>query len=130
MAFGEPTGLTVSVPERVDLDEGFIASGNLYEADTGVLIRGQRVDISYNGMSLGRSYTGPEGDYSLLVSIPEWGLWEVKARFPGSAEYAASESRARIGVEVTPTSLAMRLAGPIVLGAVIMGYLFWSRVLK
>jgi hypothetical protein len=119
---GTPTTITINAPGKIDAGQPFTLYGNLYETETGVLIRGQRVEISYDEKSLGYCYTGQEGDYNIDVSIGEMGTWTLKAYFAGTPGYEASRSFADALVGVSTMDATIKIAAPAVLGLALVTY--------
>lgn len=119
---GIPTTTTITAPDRVDAGEIFTVYGNLYETETGILIPGMRINISYNGKSLGYGYTGPEGDYYIDVSINEGGVWTIKSEFPGTEALQTSRSLTDAVVTDSPLTVALLTAGPITTGLALFIY--------
>lgn len=119
---GIPTTLTITAPDKVDAGEIFTVYGNLFETETGILIPGMRINISYNGKSLGYGYTDPEGGYYIDVSINEGGVWTLKAEFPGTEALQASRSQADAVVTASPLTVALLTAGPITTGIALFMY--------
>jgi len=115
---GIPTTLDMMAPDRIAANELFDVYGNLIEKDTGTIISGQRINLSYDGKSLGYTYTGSEGDYRFTVSIPEGGVFTLKAEFPGTEGYIASESLTSTSVTVTPEVIAIQIGAPLLTGIV------------
>jgi len=116
---GTPTTLDMTAPDRVAAGESFDVYGTLIETDTGTIIPGQRINLRYDGKSLGFTYTGSEGDYYFTVSIPEGGVFTIKAEFPGTPGYAASASATSTSVTLTPEAVAIQIGVPFALGALL-----------
>lgn len=119
---GIPTTISIRAPGTVALGETFTVNGTLYETETQTLIRGQRIDISYNGKSLGHCFTSIEGFYYLDISISEIGTWTLKANFAGTPGYAASTSITDTMVAATPLEAALKIAAPATLGLALIIY--------
>ena len=116
---GIPTTLTLSAPNSVGVGEKFNISGILYQAESGVPILGQPINLSYNGKSLGTATTGIDGDYLKQASIPTEGVHTLKAEFLAAAGYAASSRTTRMGVGVPLTKIPYTAIASIVTGLAI-----------
>ena len=115
---GTPTNLTIFAPEKVAAGELFSVTGILTEKETGIPIQNQPIELSYNGRILGAAMTRLDGDYLLEVSIPESGVWTLKADFYGTEAYAASRSLTDAVVAATP----LLIVGPLVGGLALFIY--------
>ncbi len=112
VAVGIPTTTTINIPDKTIAGEKFTVYGVLYETEAVTLIPGQRINISYNGKSLGFGYTDSEGNYSIDVSINEGGVWTIKAEFPGTETLRASNSEAEATVAASPLKTVIKIAVP------------------
>lgn len=119
---GTPTTVTINAPDKVDAGEIFNVFGNLFETATYIRIPGMRINLSYNGKSLGYVYTGPEGDYSFNVSINEGGVWTLKAEFPGTEALQASRSLTDAVVAISPLEAAVAIVGSAATGLTMLAY--------
>ena len=122
-AAGIPTTTTINIPDKTNAGETFTAYGVLYETEAVTLIPGQRINISYNGKSLGFGYTDSEGNYSIDVSIGEGGVWTIKAEFPGTETLRASNSEAKATVATTLTNTLIKIAVPAAIGIALTIYI-------
>jgi len=113
LQLGAPTRLTIGAPVTVEPDEPFFIRGILYATETGQLLSNQTISASYNGINLGSTTTGIEGDYLIQVSIPTEGTYTLKVSFAGSTILAASSANrtTRISalVEISPIAIALLL---------------------
>ena len=121
-AIGIPTTTTITSPDKIAADEKFFVSGILYESITGVAIPNQPINAYYDGKPLGSATTGVDGDYLIEASIPESGVWTLKAEFPGTPGYAASSSLTDAIVTATPIATAIQILGPITLAIALFAY--------
>ena len=110
---GAPTMLTIGAPVTVEPDEPFWVRGILWATETGQLLSNQTISLDYNGVNLGSTTTGIEGDYLIQVSIPTEGTYTLKASFAGSTTLAASSANriTRISAlgEISPIAIALLL---------------------
>ncbi len=115
------SSLTISANSSVLVSESFNISGILYETATGIPIPNQLISLSYNGVTLGSATTGVDGNYLKSVSIPNAGVFTLKAYYAGSTIFDASESSSnvRIGVPRDVTVLVLALLGVVVASALI-----------
>jgi len=106
---GAPTMLTIGAPVTAEPNEPFWVRGILYATETGQLLSNQTISLSYNGVNLGSTTTGIEGDYLIQVTIPIEGTYTLKASFAGSTTLAASSANrtTRIGAlgEISPIAI-------------------------
>ena len=93
---GIPTTLTISAPASVEPNEAFYITGILYETNTGIPIPNQIIALSYNGISLGSTLTGIDGDYLIQAVISTPGTYTLKAAYAGTTTLAASESTSKV----------------------------------
>jgi len=113
---GIPTTTSIRAPGMVAAGEKFTVYGALTETNTGLIIPDQPINVSYNGKSLGSGYTNYAGTYWIDVSIPEAGTWTLKAEFPGTPKYEASQISKTITVEAAvgiPTTLTISAPGEV-----------------
>ena len=121
-AVGIPTTITITAPNKIAADERFFISGILYDSNSGAPIPNQPTNAYYNGKPLGSATTGIDGDYLIEASIPEGGVWILKAEFPGTPGFAASSSLTDAIVTTTPMSTAIQILGPITLAVALFAY--------
>ena len=114
-----PTTMSIRAPDQANIGETFTVYGALTETGTGLIIPDQPINISYNGTNIGSGYTNQSGSYYIDVSIPEAGVWTLKAEFPGATGYAASSGTTRMGVGVSLTKRPYIAILPIVTGLAI-----------
>lgn len=118
-----PTTLTISAPTSAKKGASFPISGMLIRNDTGGPVPFASITLRYNGVSLGSTTTGVDGDYLKTVSIGTEGTFTLKAAFAGGSGYAASEAQTKLSVGdlVVPiTNLLVGVAAPILTGILIV----------
>jgi len=116
------TSLTISAPSSAKKGATFPVSGILIRNDTGGPVRYATITLSYNGISLGSTTTGVDGDYLKTVSIGTDGTFTLKAKFAGGSGYAASTAQSKISVgdlEVMVPALLVSAVLPIVVGVIL-----------
>jgi len=121
------TTLTIWAPAEVIQGQPFLIEGQLKRADTGALLAGEEISISYNGTHLVTTPTRSiEGTikYQAAVQIDEVGLFTLTASFAGSTRpglvLGPSKAPRGVGVSLLPAQVILALlAASLGLGLVV-----------
>ncbi len=120
------TILTISAPASIIQGQPFIIEGQLKRADTGALLEGENIALSYNGVNLGTTQTRAlEGTikYQAAVKIDEMGTFTLTANFAGSTRPGLTLGPARAQAPVTMPGFPeiTPLAGALIITTALIG---------
>jgi len=121
------TTLTIWAPAEVIQGQPFLIEGQLKRADTGALLAGEEISISYNGTHLVTTPTRSiEGTikYQAAVQIDEVGSFTLTASFAGSTRpglfLGPSQAPRGVGVSLLTAQVILALlAASVGLGLVV-----------
>jgi len=112
---GMPTSLTISAPSNVAVGTPFTVTGKLTFREGGVdyPLQDRTISLSYNGVSLGSTTTGIDGTYNITVSIPEPGIYTLKASYAGESGFYPTKATSTLQI-ISPKLMPALI--PLIIG--------------